>query len=55
MGCEGEPGSTGYCDIWVETWLMHGDRKRTIMVYGEGGYQASGEGELIPGPRDLPK
>ena len=55
MGCEHEAVTNGYCDIWVETWLHHGDRMRSIMVYGEGGYEATGEGVLIPGPRDRPQ
>jgi hypothetical protein len=45
----------GYCDLWVETWLMHGDRQRTRMSFIDGAYQPMGEGELIPGPRDRPR
>ena len=55
MGCERESVTNGYCDIWVETWLHHGDRVRRTMVYGDGGYEAFGDGVLIPGPRDRPK
>jgi hypothetical protein len=55
LGCEDDSLHNGYCDLWVETWLMHGDRRRSTMTYVDGGYMPTGETELIPGPRDRPR
>lgn len=54
LGCEEGKQTNGYCHLWVETWLHHGDRQRQTMTYGASGYEPFGEPELIPGPRDRP-
>jgi hypothetical protein len=54
FGCEEGTQSNGYCHLWVETWLLHGDRQRETMIYSDGAYQPTGATELIPGPRDRP-
>jgi hypothetical protein len=51
IGCESEQ-SNGYCILWVETWLMHGDRRRSTMSFADGSYKPTTEVEFIPGPRD---
>jgi hypothetical protein len=53
VGCRfrsGEPERTP-CDLDVETWLMHGDRKRCRWVYYGGRYSESYQCEEILGPR----
>ena len=50
LGCDGR-GSQGPCDLWVDTWLMHGDRLRSRWIFDGTAYQRLGEGELVPGPR----
>ncbi|HEY4241567.1 MAG TPA: hypothetical protein VGM88_17215 [Kofleriaceae bacterium] len=36
-------------DLSVDTWLMHGDRRRTHYTFSDGAYHA-GASEDVPGP-----
>ncbi len=45
----------GLCDLWVDTWLMHGDRLRSRWTFDGTAYQRIGDGELVPGPRKPPR
>ena len=53
LGCS-EGRSDGLCNLWVDTWLMHGDRLRTTWSYDGTEYRKAGQGELVPGPRKRP-
>ena len=40
----------GVRDLSIDTWLFHGDRRRTLWAWDGRAYQASGGDEEIPGP-----
>ena len=50
LDCDGH-FNHGPCDLWVDTWLMHGDRLRSRWTFDGTAYQSIGEGEFVPGPR----
>jgi len=50
LGCS-EGRTQGLCDLWVDTWLVHGDRLRSRWQYDGRAYRKIGDGELVPGPR----
>ena len=54
LGCHAPPFH-GLCDLWVDTWLMHGDRLRSRWTFDGSAYHRIGEGELVPGPRKSPR
>lgn len=41
----------GMHDLFVEQWLMHGDRKSETWIYAGSSYFPSGDEHEIPGPR----
>ncbi len=47
----GDGRDHGLCDLWIETWLMHGDRLRSRWTFNGTTYVQLGDGEVIPGPR----
>ena len=53
LGCDGHVAH-GMCDLWVDTWLMHGDCLRSRWIFDGNAYQRIGDGELVPGPRKGP-
>ena len=55
MGCR-DTNHDGLCDLWVETWLMHGDRKRCEWHASHGLYPPYDPSQAsvcqdVPGPR----
>ncbi len=55
VGCEEDPDANGYCILWVEKFVNHGDRRRSTMSFVGGSYKPTAESELIPGSRDRPE
>lgn len=45
-----EPKGAGIRDLSIETWLVHGDRRRTQWSWIGGAFQRSGADEEILGP-----
>lgn len=43
--------TSGMCDLSVDTWLMHGDRKRCRWRFVGSAYQDTGDCQDIMGPR----
>jgi hypothetical protein len=46
-----EPKRDGMPELGIETWLMHGDRRRQTFSWSGGRYVSTGPAEEIPGPR----
>ncbi len=51
LGCTYSAIAKGMCELSVDTWLMHGDRKRCRWVFSGGVYVELSECEDIMGPR----
>jgi hypothetical protein len=49
---DAQPGAMP--ELTVDTWLMHGDRRRTHFVWLKDGYIDAGPAEDVPGPRKRP-
>ena len=45
-----EKKEAGVRDLSIDTWLFHGDRKRTLWTWSGQAYLSSGFEEEIPGP-----
>lgn len=51
FGSIGEPKGDGMPELTIDTWLMHGDRRRQTFSWSGTHYVATGLAEEIPGPR----
>jgi hypothetical protein len=54
LGCAYDVRPLSMCDLHVETWLMHGDRKRCRWHFVNDAYSATSDCTVIIGPRKLP-